>query len=159
MAIFDVAIYVLGAIWIYRIAANLRVHGVWDLTNSPGWSIGWYFIPIANFWKPYQAMKEIWQASASPQQWRDSTVPSLLPVWWTLWLLSFFLPFGISLATGLHADAAGGWLSSNATTMATRFIDIPLSLVFAQMMGCIWRMQANHTPPKPPALPAFDAAS
>jgi hypothetical protein len=48
---------------------------------SPGWSIGYYFIPIAMWFMPYKAMKEIWQTSV-PE--RGST---LLFLWWTAWVL------------------------------------------------------------------------
>ena len=50
--------------WIHRANRNARGLGAEGMTFTPGWSVGWYFIPIANLWKPFQAMKEIWQASA-----------------------------------------------------------------------------------------------
>ena len=41
--------------WIYR--ANFNAHQLGGgLSMTPGWSIGWYFIPVANLWKPYQGM-------------------------------------------------------------------------------------------------------
>jgi len=46
--------------WIYRTNKNLHVLSSEHMTFSPGWSLGWYFIPVANLFKPYQAMKEIW---------------------------------------------------------------------------------------------------
>lgn len=49
--------------WIYRANYNARQIGAAGMTFSPGWSVGWYFVPIAAFWKPYQAMKEIWRAA------------------------------------------------------------------------------------------------
>jgi hypothetical protein len=58
-----VVLIVLFCIWIYRANSNARQLGATDMQFSPGWSVGWYFIPIANLWKPYQAMCEIWRAS------------------------------------------------------------------------------------------------
>src|SRR5262245_61248809 len=49
--------------WIHRANWNARALGAQGMEFSPGWSIGWYFVPFANLWKPYQAMREIWRAS------------------------------------------------------------------------------------------------
>ena len=66
----QVLIYLISGVlilmWIYRANHNARALGAANMDFTPGWSVGWYFIPIANLWKPYQAMKEIWKASASP---------------------------------------------------------------------------------------------
>jgi hypothetical protein len=96
MAIAHVLIFILTAIaflgWIYRANTNARALGARGMQFTPGWSIGWYFIPILSFWKPYQAMKEIWQASKSPDSWssQDPVAP-LVSNWWTLWLAANFL--------------------------------------------------------------------
>ena len=42
---------------------------------TPGWSVGWFFVPIMNPWKPFQAMREIWQASAEPGNGFDKENP------------------------------------------------------------------------------------
>jgi len=45
--------------WIYRSNKNLRSFSGESMTFTPGWSVGWFFIPVANLWKPYQVMKEM----------------------------------------------------------------------------------------------------
>ena len=45
-----------------RANRNARAFGS-SMSISPGWAAGWFFVPIANLWMPYQAMKEIWQGS------------------------------------------------------------------------------------------------
>jgi hypothetical protein len=30
----------------------------WPARRSPGWGVGFWFIPIVNFWMPYQAMRD-----------------------------------------------------------------------------------------------------
>jgi hypothetical protein len=90
-------IYTITAIsflmWIYRANSNLRNIGVKDLEFTPGWSIGWYFIPIAFLWKPYQAMKEIWQASKNPNNWKNEKGSLVLRWWWAFWLIDNFVGF------------------------------------------------------------------
>ena len=73
--------------------------GARQLDFTPGWSVGWYFLPIANLWKPYQAMKEIWRASARPDKVDDAEVPGWLPLWWFLWLA-----FSITSKPCLHGN-------------------------------------------------------
>lgn len=77
--------------WIYRANRNARALGAHNMTVSPAWSVGSFFVPIANLFIPYRAMKEIWQASRRPDDWRTGDKTSiLLPAWWTFWLLNGF---------------------------------------------------------------------
>lgn len=60
------------------------------LRFSPIWSVGSYFVPVAFLWKPYFSMKEI-LAVIAPESALDrkkSRRPLILPIWWTLWMLS-----------------------------------------------------------------------
>ena len=61
--------------------------GASDMRFTPGWAIGWYCVPVACFWRPYQAMTEIWRASRNPSDWRGEPVSPLLRWWWILWLV------------------------------------------------------------------------
>ncbi len=62
----DIATIILFAMWIYRANFNARQLGAKNMKFTPGWSVGYYFIPFLNLWRPYQAMKEIWKASKNP---------------------------------------------------------------------------------------------
>ncbi len=61
---------VVFGVWIVRAHKNLRALGIPNLTYTPGWAFGWFFIPILNFFRPYQAMKELWQASFGGIMWQ-----------------------------------------------------------------------------------------
>jgi hypothetical protein len=80
--------YVLFAMWTYRAHANLRARGARGLRFTPGWAVGWLFVPIFSLWKPYQATKDLWRASQDPTDWQRLPVPSLLRIWWCAWALS-----------------------------------------------------------------------
>lgn len=85
--------YVVFLVWMNAAAKNARSFGHEGLEFTPGWVVGWWFIPFANWVKPFQAMKEIWQASdpdaigAGYQSWRASVVPGTFGVWWATYLL------------------------------------------------------------------------
>jgi hypothetical protein len=74
--------------WFHRAAANARTFGREGLKFTPGWCVGWWFIPIANLFKPFQAMREVWLASdpqvgnEAPGAWSQVAAPGLLSAWW-----------------------------------------------------------------------------
>lgn len=82
---------VMFCFWTLRMARNTRALGAQDMKISPGWAVGWYFVPIANLFMPYRAMKEIWKASQSPQAWQELRRGAVLPWWWGLFLASSIL--------------------------------------------------------------------
>ncbi len=77
--------------WTYRVSRNLAALGTLDPEYSPGWAVGFYFIPILNLFRPYQAMVEIWTGSnpnyLGSQLKRQVSVP-LLNLWWGVWICS-----------------------------------------------------------------------
>jgi hypothetical protein len=109
---------------------------------TPGWSVGWYFVPIANLWKPYQAMKEIWKASANPHSWPTQTTPPLLSTWWTLWIASNVLS-NLAVRMWMRADTAGEVIASDVVTLISDLFDIPLCLVAIRLVREIIRLQSH----------------
>ena len=111
---------------------------------SPGWAVGWYFIPFANLWKPYQAMKEIWQASASPEHWESEDRSWLLPLWWTLWIVSNLLSnaaFRLALRDDPSLDQL---ITANGVTLVSDLMEIPLAVVLLVVIHRIHRMQMEQ---------------
>ena len=91
---------VLFCMFMVRANRNARSFGA-VLANSPGWAAGWFFVPIASWWKPYYAMKEIWQASdAEAGTALNPPVPSLLPLWWWAYLAHLFVGGPFSQTSG-----------------------------------------------------------
>jgi len=101
-----VGVAVLFLRWIYRANDNARRLGAEGMRFTPGWSVGWYFIPIASLWKPYQAMKELWLASRNPRDWQNQTRGAVLPWWWLFWLLGTIVVFNASQPTAAAVDVA-----------------------------------------------------
>lgn len=134
------AVFVLRSI--YRASNNLHAAGVNGLEFTPGWCVGWFFIPIACLWKPYQAMKEIWTSSADPLQFSvDRSV--LLPIWWALFLASNIT--GTSSARvalfdhGADAQAMADMLSTVST-----IITIPEAVILLILLKQIVAAQERN---------------
>ena len=83
-----IATIVMFCVWTYRANANIHALGAANLRFSPGWAVGWYFVPIANLWKPYQVMNEIWRASKSPNRWYNEASSSIVGWWWFWFVIS-----------------------------------------------------------------------
>ncbi|GEA13671.1 DUF4328 domain-containing protein [Alteromonas sp. KUL49] len=122
--------YVLSGIlilrWIYRANENSRQLGAKDMEFTPGWSIGFYFIPIMALFKPYQAMKEIWQTSHSIDTWQKSPVSPMLYIWWFVWLLNGFVGQVIFRFDG---DGIDEIMELNLITQFSNVLDIVLAAV------------------------------
>jgi Domain of unknown function (DUF4328) len=84
----DLITVVVFGCWIYRANGNARALGAAGMEFTPGWSVGWYFIPFACLWKPFQAMREIWKASKNPTHWQAERTDHILGWWWFGWIAS-----------------------------------------------------------------------
>ena len=129
--------------WIYFSNSNSRSFDAKGMQFTPGWSIGYYFVPYLNLYKPYRAMKEIWKTSKDPKNWEMVKTPSLFPQWWTLWLISGFLG-NISFRLSMKAEELNELFVSSSVTLASDLIDIPLSLIAIKMVSQIFEMQMNN---------------
>jgi hypothetical protein len=79
--------------WTYLSNRNAHALGARHMEFTPGWAVGWYFVPFANLWQPYKALKETFQASnpSESANWHHAETPGFLPVWWGLWIISWFM--------------------------------------------------------------------
>ena len=109
--------------WIYRANKNLGVISGQRMRFTPGWSVGWYFIPIANLFKPYQAMKEIWEVSHKYQSGSSST----LGLWWALWLITTFVD-DFAFKSVMGAESATEYGTSSLIYIVSYGIDIMLDI-------------------------------
>jgi hypothetical protein len=75
--------------WQHRAYANLRLIGSRDTEYTPGWSVGYWFIPIINLFRPYQITAELYRRSEI-QNAHDSigglSGSPLVGAWWFAYL-------------------------------------------------------------------------
>ena len=126
--------------WIYRANYNSHQLGATDMAFTPGWAVGWFFVPIEWFWKPYEVMKEVWQTSSDPLgDWKTQIAPRLLGWWWALWIALWVLALAnVILDTMLHIDDGG------LVDLVRFLLLVPLTLVFRSIVTRIHQMQMGH---------------
>jgi hypothetical protein len=117
--------------WIYRTNANAHSFSS-EMTITPGWAVGWFFIPLANLVKPYQGVKETWLASHFDG---DAGDTPLVGIWWGLWLVSNVLA---RLSTQFSDALTPTWFD-----VAAGAVDVALSVVLIRLMHRLAAAQAR----------------
>jgi hypothetical protein len=152
LAVYAVAT-VLFCVFVHRSNRNARALGAKEMEYTPGWAVGWFFVPIAQLFKPYQAVREIHLASdpdAGPGDWRGRPAPAVLSAWWAVYVVSN-LAGAISLRVLLSRDAAVRALSPWFDVL-DGLLEIPLCLLaLAVVRGIHQRQTAKADRALPPA--------
>ena len=129
--------------WIYCANVNARSLGASGMRFTPGWSVGWFFVPVANLVMPYQVMREIWQASSNPGNWKGEPVPAKIGAWWGLW-------WAVTLVSSFESDDP---LYARFAVLALEVLLIPLLWIQLQIMNEIQARQMHHRTLSARALP------
>jgi hypothetical protein len=152
-ALFQVFAYVLTVvffcIWVHGANRNARALGAEGMKVTPGWSVGYFFIPILNLFRPFAAVKEIWQASDpdAPSDvfaWRAVTPTPLLYGWWGTWLVTSFVGNAAGRLS-LGADSAAEELLASQVTFLSDLVDIPAAILASLVVRDVYlRQQRKH---------------
>ena len=117
-----IAIYVTTVVfycmWIHRAYSNLRGLGWSSLRYSPGWVVGYHFIPFLNLVRPCQAMADLWRGSepdlaSSDRDLLKNPITPMIGVWWALWIGSGVLgqvSFRLGMKESYDALHASMWI-------------------------------------------------
>ncbi len=150
LAIVFLLIFFVGGIivfkWIKLANKNVRALGAKNLEFSPGWAVGWFFVPIANLFKPYKVMNEIWSATHSPENWKKNENHRAVQKWWGLWIGSSGL---IQLSNNLEkkADSVDKIIQLSYINIGGEILWIFLCLCFLTLVTRISTVQVecfNH---------------
>jgi len=124
--------------WVYRASANAHLFGTGGMTITPGWSVGWFFIPIANLVMPFRGVDEAWRASQKAAG-RDAEARSpVVRWWWGLWLLNNIVTSIVLVTGGGETYASPGLHFLNLIATA---LGIAASLVLIRLMSSLNRAQ------------------
>jgi Domain of unknown function (DUF4328) len=128
--------------WLYRARGNLPALGVTDARWSPAWSIAFWFIPIVSLFRPYQVVKETWQASdpATSPGWRRDVPPAIFGWWWGLFLVN---SIGSNVTERMSTRMGGTPGFDTAVTFT--FIDVAVLLIGIGSALCAMRIVQDIT--------------
>ena len=74
--------------WIHRANRLTRRFSPEGMQYTPGWAVGWFFIPFANLVMPYKVMSEIWQRNGQAPGEMGPPSNGLVGAWWLCYVLS-----------------------------------------------------------------------
>jgi len=133
-------VYVIGGVlffwWLVRASRNARAMGARNMEFSPAWTVGCFFVPILNFFKPYEAVVELYDVSdpdISGELWGSTERPWTLLAWWLSWIA-----FGLGTYVGLLYEPGGVAALFPPVTGA---VSAPLALAVLTSIG---RRQAER---------------
>jgi hypothetical protein len=130
--------------WIVLAHRNLPALGAQHLDVRPGWAVGFFFIPVLNLWKPYQAMRSLWRSSHSVHRPESQESTWVLPTWWTVWLISSSL----GNATWRMQLRSGNTIRELTQLTQVQFVeagvDVLLWIVASILVSRVWQAQARQ---------------
>src|SRR2546428_13386 len=126
--------------WLYRAFKNLSALGARKLRFTPGWAVGWFFVPLMDLIRPYEAVNELWHAS-------DPAIPSYEPAsraapapvrwWWSLFILWVLTA---RLANQLNQPTGSGVFEGQAAHLlmiVSYVLEIPAAILAIRLIGAI----------------------
>lgn len=128
--------------WIYRTSRNAHALGA-AMTVTPSWAVGWFFVPVANLWKPFQAVSETWQVSADPHAPDAVPIPVVLRIWWGCWIASSIIS-NIDFRLSMRAETAEQLIAASWFTVAAVPVDVALTIALAAIMRRLSQMQRDR---------------
>ncbi|WGI22153.1 DUF4328 domain-containing protein [Amylibacter sp. IMCC11727] len=132
---------VICAFWIYRAASNAEKIMPSDERITAGWSVGWYFVPFMNLWKPFQGMKHIWNSRAGGAD-LNSPLPSNASWWWGCWVASNILG---NLQFRLSSnDNISNLINSEYVGLVASPFSIVAAILFAGLIREVTDMQEQN---------------
>lgn len=146
-ALYLLAYIVTGVVflrWIVVANRNARALGARGMQFTPGWSVGWYFVPIAWLWKPYQAMVELFRASHPDftDDWTNAPRPGILPLWWAFWVASTYVS-NIALRSTFRAGTPEQVVSLSGMDLLSDTLEIPLTITALILVSRLSALQAE----------------
>jgi hypothetical protein len=99
------SLLVLFIIWTYQAATIVRWRRPDALRRAPGWAIGGWFVPLANFVLPKQMVDDIWDGAVPPGKPRQT--PGWAHAWWAAFVSGSLLRTvgsGFTQADGVSPD-------------------------------------------------------
>lgn len=115
-------------VWLRRAASNVRaLRPEAGFTYTLGWTIGWWFVPFLNLWRPFQVVHEIWHRSehatqGAPHQDWGKNPPTFLSAWWAAWITGNMLERVASRHEGIVIETIAALVSLVGAVLCVQVI-------------------------------------
>ncbi|MGI5447767.1 DUF4328 domain-containing protein [Streptomyces sp. CA-243310] len=149
-AVLRLATIVVFLVWFHRVRCNGQVFRPDGFSQSAGWAIGGWFVPIANLFFPYRTARETWRASTqlAPDGSYRHVPTAPVTAWWTVFVATLFLDRAYSRRY-LRADTIEELRDVSAFGAVTDVVAIVaavLAVVFVRKLTALQRVKAAQGP-------------
>jgi hypothetical protein len=141
-------------VWTHRVARNVLAFG--EHGDTPGWSVGFFFVPILNLWKPLSMLSHVYAASDPARRddadrWSLSArgVPPYFLAWWLVWFVSRALN-KVTESKAKHIDGPESWTSMLHVGIAASVVEI---IALGLMFGVVWSITRRQELRGQPGVP------
>lgn len=136
-----IATFVVWILWQFRAQRAVReLSLVSRFRFTPGWVIGWWFIPIANLWMPFETIRELWKASEGRPDWPSIPTWSIVGWWWAVSLVSV-VAYNIAAALTDQATTPDGVITRDEWLIAALVIGVASSVLAIAVVRAVRRRQ------------------
>ncbi|WP_234435692.1 DUF4328 domain-containing protein [Streptomyces sp. NRRL F-2747] len=137
-------------IWFHRVRVNGEIMRPDAFSQTRGWAIGGWFIPLGNLFLPYRTAKEIWTASTQFAPDGSFREVSATPVnaWWAVWVLSA-LSDRVFSTVYRRAQTPEALRDASAMGMVTDLLTVAaavLAIVFVRKLTAMQTTKAEQGP-------------
>jgi len=151
-------------LWLHRAYRNLPALGAVKLDTTPGWAVGYFFIPFVNLFKPFQVVKEIWRESTPGMETQTSFgggysrtgTPALVGWWWAFWIIANVAlrvsDRAVTTAGTIEGMLLASWvtIASDALFIVAAALAILVVKRIDEMQEAKFRQMGAQGPPPPP---------
>lgn len=121
-SLLGIVLMVMVIVYAYRLSANNRAFcDDKNVEFRPGWTVGVFFIPILNLYKPYYAFKEFMDNISGVDYQERGLAVGHLRTWWILHIIG---PFAIMLITFINEKAFGASILGNIVQILVYYFQL-----------------------------------
>ncbi|HST18680.1 MAG TPA: DUF4328 domain-containing protein [Gaiellaceae bacterium] len=134
LVLFVVAL-VLFLRWVHLSYRNLIALGTRDLRFTPGWAVGYWFVPVLNIWRPAEVLGDLWRATdprADDNSWRSLRSTPLIGWWWAIGLVAGPVAWA---AQAMPADTISELHSKNAVLILVHVLEVAAGACLFAVVG------------------------
>jgi hypothetical protein len=116
------------------------------LEYTPGWTVGWFFVPLLNLWKPYRAVQEMFTVS-------QPHGTGTLVVWWGSWI-AMNVAGRVSQQFAKNATEIDDFVRANNIDTVHSVVGLVATAMVWAVVRSLHRLQRAHHETGTPNMPA-----
>lgn len=151
IGILDIVVHVITivffAMFLVRANKNARALTGASLEVTPAGMVWWFCIPFANLFKPYVAVREVWEHS-------KGAVPGLFGLWWAAWILSGVLG-QLAFRMSDPGDSIRELITTSQVVLVSELAGVAVAVLAVWMVRSLHAGQQRHHETGRPDIAGF----